>query len=65
MEKFNLLLNVLRDLQSAGILKHFVLAGSWRQNFYRHLYGNPLEIPAARTLDADMLFPKRLTKRIL
>jgi hypothetical protein len=60
VEKFDLLLNVLRDLQSAGILRHFVLVGSWCQNFYRHLYGNPVEIPAARTLDADMLIPKRL-----
>jgi len=37
-----------------------VLVGSWCQNFYRYLYGNPVEIPAARTLDADMLIPKRL-----
>jgi hypothetical protein len=60
VEKFELLLNVLRDLQNAGILRHFILVGSWCQNFYRHLYGNPVEIPAARTLDADMLIPKRL-----
>ena len=25
------------------------------------MYGNPAEIPAARTLDADLLIPKRLT----
>jgi hypothetical protein len=60
VEKFDLLLNVLRDLQSAGILRHVVLVGSWCQNFYRNLYGNPVEIPAARTLDADVLIPKRL-----
>jgi hypothetical protein len=35
-----------------------VLVGSWC--LYRHLYGNPVEIPAARTLDADVLIPKRL-----
>ncbi len=60
MEKFDLLLAVLRDMQEADILKHFVLVGSWCQNFYRHMYSNPIEIPAARTLDADMLIPKRL-----
>ena len=60
MEKFDLLLKVLRDLQTADMLRHFVLVGSWCQNFYRHIYDNPVEIPAARTLDADMLIPKRL-----
>jgi hypothetical protein len=60
VEKFDLLINVLRDLQTAGILRHVVLVGSWCQNFYRHIYGNPVEIPAARTLDADLLIPKRL-----
>jgi hypothetical protein len=60
VEKFDLLLKVLRDLQNAGILPHIMLVGSWCQNFYRHIYGNPVEIPAARTLDADLLIPKRL-----
>lgn len=62
MEKFNLLLAVLRDMQKADILRHFILIGSWCQNFYRHLYSNPVEIPAARTMDADMLIPKQLPK---
>ena len=62
MEKFDLLLAVLRDLQHADILKHCVLVGSWCQNFYRYLYNNPVEIPAARTLDADMLIPKRFPR---
>ena len=62
MEKFELLLKILRQLQDEGILKHIVLVGSWCQNFYRHRYGNPAEIPAARTLDADLLIPKRLPK---
>jgi hypothetical protein len=60
VEKFELLLKILRQLQDAHILKHIVLVGSWCQNFYRHMYGNPAEIPAARTLDADLLIPKRL-----
>ena len=58
MEKFDLLLAVLRDLQKADILRHFVLVGSWCQEFYRYLYGNPIEIPATRTMDADLLIPK-------
>jgi hypothetical protein len=62
VEKFDLLLAVLRDMQKADILRHFVLVGSWCQNFYRHIYGNPVEIPAARTMDADMLIPKQLPK---
>jgi hypothetical protein len=60
VEKFDLLIKVLRDLQTAGILRHVVLVGSWCQNFYRHLYGNPIEIPATRTLDADLLIPRHL-----
>ena len=62
MEKFEILLAVLRDMQQADILRHLVLVGSWCQNYYRHIYGNPVEIPAARTLDADMLIPKILPK---
>ena len=33
MEKFDLLLAVLRDLQAAGILRHVILVGSWCQDF--------------------------------
>ena len=62
MEKFDLLLAVLRDMQSADILRYFVLVGSWCLDFYRHIYGNPVEIPAARTLDADMLIPRQMPK---
>jgi hypothetical protein len=60
VEKFELLLTVLRDLQKAGILRHFILVGSWCQEFYRYLYHEPVEIPATRTMDADLLIPKRL-----
>ncbi|NLD94969.1 MAG: hypothetical protein GX639_20125 [Fibrobacter sp.] len=62
MEKFNLLLTILRDLQKEDILKHFVLVGSWCLEFYRHIYNNPIEIPATRTMDADILIPKQLPK---
>ncbi|HEX7510091.1 MAG TPA: GSU2403 family nucleotidyltransferase fold protein [Chitinivibrionales bacterium] len=62
MEKFDLLLKVLSDLQDAGILKHLVLVGSWCQDFYRYQFGNPPQIPATKTMDADILIPRRMPK---
>ena len=62
MEKFDLLVKVLSDLQDAGILKHLVLVGSWCQDFYRYQFGNPPQIPATKTMDADILIPKRMPK---
>ncbi|MBN1761038.1 MAG: hypothetical protein JW863_22105 [Chitinispirillaceae bacterium] len=62
MEKFDLLVKVLTDLQDAGILKHLVLVGSWCQDFYRYQFGNPPEIPAAKTMDADILIPRRMPR---
>jgi hypothetical protein len=58
VEKFDLLIKVLSDMQEAGILKHMVLVGSWCQDFYRYQYGNPKEIPATKTMDADILIPR-------
>ena len=57
--KFDVLYSVLKDLQDAGVLKHFVLVGSWCQEFYRHHFENSFEIPATRTMDADILIPRR------
>jgi hypothetical protein len=62
VEKFDLLVKVLSDLQDAGILKHLVLVGSWCQDFYRYQFGNPPQIPATKTMDADILIPKRIPK---
>ena len=62
MEKFDLLVKVLTDLQDAGILKYMVLVGSWCQDFYRYQYGNPKEIPATKTMDADILIPRRMPR---
>jgi hypothetical protein len=62
VEKFDLLVKVLSDLQDAGILKHLVLVGSWCQDFYRYQFGNPKEIPATKTMDADILIPRRMPK---
>lgn len=60
MEKFELLYSVLSSLHKAGVLADCVLIGSWCQDFYRHLWGNPFQIPAATTTDADLLVPKRM-----
>ena len=62
MEKFDLLVKVLSDLDDVGVLKHLVLVGSWCQDFYRYQYGNPKEIPATKTMDADILIPRRMPK---
>jgi hypothetical protein len=62
VEKFDLLVKVLGDLQEVGILKHLVLVGSWCQDFYRYQFGNPKEIPATKTMDADILIPRRMPK---
>ncbi|HAJ80644.1 MAG TPA: hypothetical protein DCO75_12835 [Fibrobacteres bacterium] len=58
--KFEILYTILKDLQDAGVLKHVVLVGSWCQEFYRHHFENSFEIPATRTMDADILVPRRL-----
>jgi hypothetical protein len=60
VEKFELLYSVLLSLDKAGVLSDCVLVGSWCQDFYRHLYNNPFQIPAATTTDADLLVPKNL-----
>lgn len=60
MEKFELLYKVLLSLHHASVLNDCVLIGSWCQDFYRHMYGNPFQIPAATTTDADLLLPKKL-----
>lgn len=62
VEKFDLLVKILTDLQDAGILKHLVLVGSWCQDFYRYQFGNPPQIPATKTMDADILIPRRMPR---
>lgn len=59
-DKFELLYTMLNDLQRAGVLKHVILVGSWCQDFYRHNYEDSFQIPATRTMDADILIPRRL-----
>lgn len=60
VEKFELLYSVLSSLHRAGVLADCILVGSWCQDFYRQMFGNPFQIPAATTTDADLLVPKRL-----
>jgi hypothetical protein len=60
VEKFELLYQVLVDFDKTGILKDLVLVGSWCQDFYRMQFGQPASIPAARTMDADILIPRGL-----
>jgi hypothetical protein len=62
VEKFDFLVRILTELQDVGILKYLILVGSWCQDFYRHQYGNPIEIPATKTMDADILIPRRMPR---
>lgn len=56
-ENYKLLSVVLKELQKAGVLKHFILAGSWCQYFYRTVFNASPEIPLLRTTDIDLLIP--------
>ncbi|MCK9182783.1 MAG: nucleotidyltransferase domain-containing protein [Fibrobacteraceae bacterium] len=53
--------SVLRGLADAGVLGEFILVGSWCLPVFRHVYGDPPEIPLLRTTDLDFLIrsPKR------
>jgi hypothetical protein len=59
-ENYQLLSAVLKELQKAGALKHFILAGSWCQYFYRILFAKSSEIPLLRTTDIALLIPNPL-----
>lgn len=59
-KKLEVLHTILKDLQDCGVLKHVVLVGSWCQELYRHHLPDSYQIPATRTMDADILIPRRL-----
>ena len=59
-KKYELLSIVLRELQSAGVLNHLILSGSWCQYYYRILFDKAPEIPLIRTTDIDFLVPNPL-----
>lgn len=58
--RFEILYSILKDSHNAEVLKHVVLVGSWCQEFYRHHYEDSVQIPATRTMDADILIPRRI-----
>ncbi len=64
MEKSDTFLMVLQALERAGVLPHFVLVGSWCLDVYRKQFGNPANIPVTRTLDADLLIPRRVSQTL-
>ncbi len=59
MEKsqYDLCVEVLRRLDSAGVLKHIVLVGSWCTLFYKSYFGHTRYAPVLKTRDIDLLVP--------
>lgn len=60
MEKsqYDLCLNVLRQLDKAGILKHTILVGSWCGLFYKEYFRGTSYHPLLKTRDMDLLIPR-------
>lgn len=60
MEKsqYDLCLNVLRQLDNAGVLKHVVLVGSWCGLFYKEYLQGAAYHPLLKTRDLDLLIPR-------
>jgi hypothetical protein len=56
-EQFELLLQVLKEFEKAGVLKQLMLIGSWCLQFYRFYFEEPETLPAFRTMDVDFLIP--------
>lgn len=55
--KSKLFFNILRDLQTEGILNDIIIIGSWTHHFYRIQFKDTTRISAVRTLDVDFLIP--------
>lgn len=53
--QFEILLQVLKRFQEAGVLSDLMLIGSWCLQFYRYHFEHPEKLPAFRTLDVDFL----------
>jgi hypothetical protein len=56
--QYELCLNVLRRLDSAGVLKHIVLVGSWCGLFYKQYLSGVSYHPLLKTRDLDLLIPR-------
>lgn len=59
MEKktFNLSLEVLKRFERAGVLKHFIIIGSWSVYFYKYYFNLKNYSTFIRTMDIDFLIP--------
>ncbi len=60
MEKnqYKLCVEVLRRLDSTGVLQDMVLIGSWCLPFYKQYFTSGTVIPSIKTRDIDFLVPK-------
>ena len=60
MEKsqYELCLEVLRRLDSSGVLKNIVLVGSWCTLFYKDYFGDVDYLAVIKTRDMDLLIPQ-------
>jgi hypothetical protein len=56
--QYNLCIDVLRRLESAGILQHIVLVGSWCTLFYKEYFEGTSYAPLLKTRDIDLLIPE-------
>jgi hypothetical protein len=56
-KRYALFLEVLRRFQAAGLLKEFILIGSWCQHFYKSYFAGVRYTPSIRTRDMDFLVP--------
>jgi len=56
--QYNLCLEVLRRLDKAGVLKNFVLIGSWCLLFYKDYFAEINYSPSIKTRDIDFLVPR-------
>ncbi len=59
MEKktFNLSLEVLKRFERAGVLRHFIIIGSWSVYFYKYYFNSKNYSTFIRTIDMDFLIP--------
>jgi hypothetical protein len=56
--QYDLCINVLRQLDKAGVLKHVVLVGSWCGLFYKDYLHGASYHPLLKTRDLDLLIPR-------
>jgi len=62
-KQYELLIEVLRRLQSKGVLNKLILAGSWGLVLYRKYFDDSTLYPSLRTRDADFIIPAHLEIR--